>query len=141
MTSSFLASATLSLFPGHKPAHEQMCSAVLNGFISTPISSIRFLVFVFKQESKAVRSICPCSIKCRMMFLPEAPKMSEMKEDRRKPDPFFRNKAAVQKSGTEQGGNPFGIPHICFLPGTFFIWRAFTTSKVISPENASSSIS
>jgi len=30
----------LSLLPGHRPAHEQMCSAVLNGFISIPISAI-----------------------------------------------------------------------------------------------------
>ena len=28
-----------------------------------------------------------------------------------------------------------------FLPGTFFIWRALTTNKVISPEKASSNIS
>ena len=48
------------------------------------ISSMRFLVWVFKQESKEILSICPCSIRCRMMFLPEAPKISETKEDRRK---------------------------------------------------------
>ena len=43
---------------------------------------MRFLVWVFKQESKEILSICPCSIRCRMMFLPEAPKISEIKEDR-----------------------------------------------------------
>ena len=136
------------------------------------ISSIRFLVFVFKQESKAVRSIWPCSIRCRMMFLPEAPKISEMKEDRRKPElcknfsilffwdvisrmmllryRFKSRNSRILFSGIKL---PFRSPArsrveihsesrmSVFLPGTFFIWRAFTTNKVISPENASSSIS
>lgn len=97
MTDVLFRFPALSLLPGHRPAHEQICSAVLNGFISMPISamiaqeavvlipftdmrisSIRFLVVVFKQESKAGRSICPCSVRCRMMFLPEAPKISEI---------------------------------------------------------------
>ena len=55
-------------------------------FTDMRISSIRFLVLVLRQESKAVLSICACSIKCRMMFLPEAPKISEIKDDRRKPE-------------------------------------------------------
>ena len=36
-----------------------------------------------------VLSICPCSIKYRMIFLPGAPKISETKEDRRKFVKFF----------------------------------------------------
>lgn len=34
----------------------------------------------------SARSICLCSIRCRMIFLPEMPKISEIKEGRRKPE-------------------------------------------------------
>ena len=129
------------------------------------------LVFVFKQESKEALSICPCSIRCRMMFLPEEPKISEIKEDRRKPEPcrnfstlffwdvmsrmtllrlrFKSRNLRILFSGIKL---PFKSPArnrveihsgsrmSVFLPGTFFIWRAFTTSKVISLPNASSNI-
>ena len=40
MTEVLFRFPALSLLPGHRPAHEQMCSAVLNGFISIPISAI-----------------------------------------------------------------------------------------------------
>lgn len=36
------------------------------------------------------------------------------------PYPFFRDEAAIQKPGAQQGGNPFGIPHISFLAGDVF---------------------
>ena len=40
MTEVLFRLPALSLLPGHKPAQEQMCSAVLNGFISIPISAL-----------------------------------------------------------------------------------------------------
>ena len=43
------------------------------------ITSIRFLVLVLRQESKAVFSICPCSIKCRMDFHLASRRTSERK--------------------------------------------------------------
>ncbi len=40
MTDVLFRFPALSLLPGHRPAHEQICSAVLNGFISMPISAM-----------------------------------------------------------------------------------------------------
>ena len=61
----------LSLLPGHRPAHEQMCSAVLNGFISVPISAM------IAQE--AVVLIPSVRVNCVFIAIPDTRKVDSHK--------------------------------------------------------------